>query len=1062
VQYRLVGRSQRREEPVPALDEAQRRVVNHRDGPLLVLAGPGTGKTTTLVESVVQRVRSGVPVDSILMLTFSRRAAQELRDRVTARLGGTVREPIARTFHSYAFGVLRLAAATSGLPVPRLLAGPEQDVIVRELILGDLERGVTRWPAELRPALPTHAFAAELRDLLLRAVERGLDGPALATLGRAHRLPAWVAAGEFLQEYLDVTSLARPGAWDPAELIRTATDTLLAEPDLLGQQRARWRRIFVDEYQDTDPAQAELLQLLAQGAAELIIVGDPDQSIYAFRGADSAAMADAADRFQRGKAPVPTVALSTSRRAGAHLLAASRRIADRLPGPARQRALVPAAGSPPGSVEVHLLRSAAEEAAYVAAVLRRAHIHDGVPWARMAVLMRSTGPRLPVLRRALLAVGVPYRVATQDMPLGDEPAVATLLLALRCAAQPGALSDEAAEQLLLGPIGRVDPLGLRRLRRELGQLAAAAGQPDHPSLLASAVEDRVGAAALPGPIRRSVERLGRVLAAARAALQARASTEDVLWALWDATGLAGRWEAASVAGGSAGAAADRDLDAVMALFDSAARFTDRLPAAGVLQFCEYILEQQIPGESRRNATPMAAAQLMTAHASKGLEWDVVCVLGVQEGTWPDLRRRGSLLGTERLVDVLAGRARVPATLAPQLAEERRLFYVAVTRARSRLVVTAVSGEDEQPSRFLDELDPVDGVRELSRVPTGVHLSGLVAELRAVACDPSADPADRAAAAEQLARLARAGVRGAHPDQWWGLVELSNPGPVVAPAEPVAVSPSRIEAFLRCELRALLEQLGARDADPSAASLGSLIHEVAAIATAAVDDGLPDLALVERLLDERWHTLPFEAAWYAANEKARARAMLAKLVRWLVTTRGELTLVSVEEEFDVAVGEARLRGRVDRLERDPTGRLVVVDLKTGKSKPAGADLLTNAQLGAYQLAVEAGGFRETGDTTAGSRGKTTGEAGDTTAGVPPPPPQSGGARLVQLGANRDVADQRQPPLADMDDPGWIAERIGYVAQRMHGADFLAAANAQCGACGVRSCCPLVDDGAQVTT
>ncbi|MGH8862639.1 MAG: UvrD-helicase domain-containing protein, partial [Jatrophihabitantaceae bacterium] len=117
----------------PRLDDAQRRVVEHGGGPLLVLAGPGTGKTTTLVEAAVARVEAGVPVDEILMLTFSRRAAGELRDRITARLGRTVREPLARTLHSYAFGVLRMANVAQGLPAPRLLSGPEQDVILREL-----------------------------------------------------------------------------------------------------------------------------------------------------------------------------------------------------------------------------------------------------------------------------------------------------------------------------------------------------------------------------------------------------------------------------------------------------------------------------------------------------------------------------------------------------------------------------------------------------------------------------------------------------------------------------------------------------------------------------------------------------------------------------------------------------------------------------------------------------------------------------------------------------------------------------------------------------------------
>src|SRR3954447_18158721 len=119
---------------VPALDEAQRRVVDHRGGPLLVLAGPGTGKTTTLVEAVVDRVGRGVPVDNILMLTFSRRAATEMRDRVAARLDRTIREPVARTLHSYAFGLLRMAAVRDGAPPPRLLASAEQDVIIRELL----------------------------------------------------------------------------------------------------------------------------------------------------------------------------------------------------------------------------------------------------------------------------------------------------------------------------------------------------------------------------------------------------------------------------------------------------------------------------------------------------------------------------------------------------------------------------------------------------------------------------------------------------------------------------------------------------------------------------------------------------------------------------------------------------------------------------------------------------------------------------------------------------------------------------------------------------------------
>ena len=186
----------------PELDAGQRLVVEHRGGPLLVLAGPGTGKTTTLVEAAVARVRAGIPVEQLLMLTFSRRAAAELRARVTARLAAAPSgEPIARTFHSYAFGILRMAAVDGGAPTPRLLSGPEQDLVLRELIDGDLERGSHSWPLELRPALRTRGFAGELRDLLLRAVERGLTGhaagrtrsPAASSgLGRRRIVPAAV------------------------------------------------------------------------------------------------------------------------------------------------------------------------------------------------------------------------------------------------------------------------------------------------------------------------------------------------------------------------------------------------------------------------------------------------------------------------------------------------------------------------------------------------------------------------------------------------------------------------------------------------------------------------------------------------------------------------------------------------------------------------------------------------------------------------------------------------------------------------------------------------------
>jgi superfamily I DNA/RNA helicase/RecB family exonuclease len=1057
--YRLVRR------PAPAgpatrLDEAQQAVVDHAGGPLLVLAGPGTGKTTTIVAAVADRIeRRGLDPERVLVLTFSRKAAAELRERITARLRRTTREPLAMTFHSYAYALARREFVLAGDEPPRLLSAPEQLLEVRRMLRGEAQDGGARWPEALRPALGTRGFAEEVRDLLLRAAERGLDGRGLSLLGKRRGREDWAAAAAFLDRYAARFDLAPVPAYDYAEIVRIAA-ALLTREEIRQRERAAYDVVFVDEYQDSDPAQESLLLALAGDGRELIAVGDPDQSIYEFRGADVRALAEFPERFRTAAGqPAPVIPLQTCRRSGTVLLAASRRLARRLPhGPIGHRDLI--AGNPaPGEIRILVADSATQEAALVADTLRRAHLADGVPWSSMAVLVRSAARQVPLLRRALTAAGIPVTVAGDELPMADEPGTRPLLMLLRCALRPATLDDQTAAELLCGPFGGTDALGLRRLRRSLGLLAEAGGDRARGGdLLAEALLNPRDLTALPDSVADPARRVAGLLGAAKAAIKTDGNAEDVLWAIWDASGLAPQWQQASAAGGAAGAAADRDLDAVLALFDKAAHFADTMPPGSPALFADSLAGQEIVGDTlAERAVRDDCVRVLTAHRSKGLEWDVVVVAGVQEETWPDLRLRGSVLGAGELAETVhqdlgdAGRpGRAPggalgadvdaAMLAAKLlAEERRLFYVAVTRARRRLVVTAAGGEDTdlRPSRFLTELAgddvPIERVGGGHESHRWLSMPALVADLRRAAADTGRPLAVRQAAAAQLARLAAAGVRAAHPRDWYALTELSDASAIVAGGETVRLSPSQVESFTRCGLRWLLEAAVGAGRSDVLRHLGTVIHAAAVVAAS----GASEQQVADRI-DEIWHHLDFGSAWYSAKQRSLAERMVRKFLDWHAANPRDL--VAVEESLKVRIGQVEITGRVDRLESDDQGRAVVVDLKTGASAPREEELDRHPQLGVYQLAVLLGAFEQFGLS------------------------EPGGAELVQVGKAGLTARakvQRQDALADDPEPGWAKDLVETVAAGMAGPVFQARVNPGCRTCPVASCCPVNPDGEQVT-
>ena len=856
----------------------------------------------------------------------------------------------------------------------------------------------------------------------------------LERVGRLSGRPEWVAAGRFARNYEQVMLLraavgtAAPQATTPAvgaaELVGAALEAFAVDPDLLAAERARIGVLLVDDAQQLDPQAALLVRVLAAGAELTLLAGDPDQAVFGFRGAEPTAL------LGEG---TPSVTLTTSYRCAPAVARAVSGIAGRLPGGGG----IEGTGDDSGSVMVKLAASANAEAAMIADVLRRAHLVDGVPWSQMAVVVRSVPRAAAGLPHALARAGVPVAPSAVTGPLAAQPAAQALLTVL--AATADGLDGEQALALLTGPIGRVDPVSLRQLRRTLRRAEIEGSSREFGDLLVEALNGG-SSARLPAAQARPLQRVRAVLDAAAGSHRRGEDPRYTLWAAWHRSGLQRRWLTACERGGTSGAQAGRDLDAVTALFDASNEYLSRTAGASLRGLIDHLVTQQLRAAGPEPAAAAEQVAVLSAHAAIGHEWDLVVIAGLQEGLWPNTIPRGGVLGTQRLLDVLDGVAENASMRAPLLAEERRLLVAAMGRARRRLIVTAVDGEangdDEasMPSPFFAEIaqwstGSADTALQPVTAPRVLSATAVVGRLRGVVCAPQGAVSDamRDCAATQLARLAAAGVPGADPAGWYGMSPVSTTEPMWSGDDHVVtLTPSSLQTLTDCPLRWLAERHGGTDPRDLGSTVGSVLH--ALIAEPAGGE-----AELLAALERAWQQLPFESQWYSANELARHRAMIETFLAWRAQTRGELTEVGVEVDVDgvleggVIDRNVRLRGRVDRIERDAAGRLVIVDVKTGKTPVSKDDAQRHAQLAAYQLAV-AEGLVAHGD-------------------------EPGGGRLVYLGKTgaAGATEREQDPLTPEARQQW-RNSIRDAADATAGPQFVARINDGCAHCPLRPSCP----------
>lgn len=1042
------------------LDESQRKVVEHNAGALIVLAGPGTGKTATLTQAVIARLEEGINPEEILVVTFARDAATEIRDRITSQIrGGAV--PTITTFHSLALSIVREFSDRE--TQPRLMSAPEQEATIRELVAGYSDEQVLtsriQWPQELAAALETRGLSVELRNALARVQTLNMSPEQIAAYAHEDKSEVWNVVALFQEEYLD--NLAKKNLLDYNELMIVAHN-LLGDRNIRESLQRRYKVIYVDEYQDSDPLQISILQLMTSSSTCLVVVGDPDQSIYAFRGAESKSIGTFQESFKHIQ-PQPRVhSLSTSYRFGPAIRDAAFRVISRNPvHPNLQDAdgyrRLQVDESKTSSVEVTHYRDAEHQAAEIVERIMQMRAVHAFDWSDFAILVRSGVRSVPTLQRALISAGIPVATTYDDMPLSEELPVHALLLALKCAA--GRLSPQDVHHLLHTGLGDMSASETRRLARLLKQEFpdVAKGAFWSEQVLADALLDPSMTGSLNpqagGLALLKFLRLQRIMLDARIRIDRYDSADEILWTIWSESKWPERLHKMSLSLDASASIAHHHLDSVMALFEALGTYRRRIQSKlGWINATEHIQSLFVPTRESISTLNRDVVTLMSAHRSKGLDWNVVFVCSVDETTWPDLRRRTSVLTPERLTHQgLTGA--LDRTQVVQ--EERRLFYVACTRAKQYLFLSSTAGNtqgDSVASRYLSQAVPGSDFNPEQPVGDSPRYTAiqLIAQLRRIATDDMQSDEMKTAATQRLAFLAQQKDASgellfpeAHPDSWWGVApDTENAIPVDDPSKALYLRGSSLDTFDKCSLMWFLQRKAeAEETKNSSLSFGSVIHALAD----AIERGVipADIEQIERVIDQFWSRLDFDTTWLRDKERKNALECMGAFLNW--RQRRKRTLFGTEVDFDgtwTVTGpngeteQFRLKGQADVVEMSDSTGVFIIDLKTFGTAPKQEDVENNLQLAIYQIAA--------------SLGFVTGDSSHT----------ADGAAIVSLRKPKAELPLQIDQSSIENRRDWIESKMLHFANIARTEGYEATLCSSCRFCRFKKVCPLQNEGKQV--
>ena len=897
----------------PALflpDDRQREAIEHVDGPMLVVAGAGTGKTSVLTHRIERLVKEGhAQPQEILALTYTKNAANEMRDRVGQLLGG--KEVNAATFHDYCLDLLKRVGKDFGvldekdlwIYLRRRIRELRLEHYIRAAnvaqFLNDLLEFVSRCHDELvtPERYEQYVVRLERKEVPMPRVVKSknvLDDAEV--LGRCREIARVFTT---MERWLREENLGTFG-----HMITRAHALLHSDETVLAAARARARFILADEFQDANYAQIEILARLAGTDGNIFAVGDPDQAIYRFRGASSAAF----HLFDRHFPNAKRVILEKNRRSTSPILRSAFALIDKNPPVfakhsdgklAYRRAPLQSAReaeaiktgtqlpSPPVAVVVLTTRDA--EGPDVVAYLRNVQKKAKCKWSDFGILYRSHYNRDDVVRE-LADAGIPFVIESMD--ISDTPEARDLFACLNAIVSGG--DDVSLFRVAALPCFHVDPGGLRQVMRA----NAREKREDHIVPLSDVLVGVAGGADVIDAVKRTREEIRRREAKARAAL-------DIIVKQFA-------------------------LDASSPILQATLRFVDEWEKKKVnktteleelVDYLGYFREAGgvIPMESRENEN---AVRLMTAHGVKGLEFPHVFILRANPPTFPCSYKETLVAFPQELRDPDSITEADDKTLHRQ--EERRLFYVAMTRARDTLQIYAREGTgkvNKTPAGYMREL--IED-KNLSRWLSAIPASGTQMTLDIFGEAAVAYPAE------------------SQTNLWFEL-------PVLEGLHS-RLSASAVDTYERCGLRFKLERDWRLAAKPAAAmQYGAAIHRVLKTYFDSVKLKRPktDDELIDHFRSYLAEAKIHEAYQHELYENQGVEQLRDFLVAARLLPHPEV--LNTEQSFEIRLGETTVAGRIDRIDQRPDGSVAIVDYKTGKARDQ-EDADESLQLSLYAIAA----------------------------------------------------------------------------------------------------------------